>query len=166
MADLTDDEVRAAWRRIAAATHPDLPDGGDPPRFAAAAAAYATLRTAFGRGEARADLTGPSTPAPHRFARRSLAARAAARAAGLAAGLAASRAPRSLAATSAARHLAGRLWSGRPMRLLMRVGLAAGVSLGCAAVAGWQPATLAVAVGCLTWLIRTTRYDLGPHACN
>lgn len=44
-ADLTDDEVRAAWRRIAAATHPDRPDGGDPPTFAAAAAAYATLRT-------------------------------------------------------------------------------------------------------------------------
>ena len=28
--DLTDDDVRAAWRRIAAATHPDRDDGGDP----------------------------------------------------------------------------------------------------------------------------------------
>jgi len=28
--DLTDDDVRAAWRRIAASTHPDRADGGDP----------------------------------------------------------------------------------------------------------------------------------------
>src|SRR5579859_3820473 len=55
--DISDDEVRAAWRRVAASAHPDLPDGGDPPRFAAAAAAYAELRTPFGRGEAHADLT-------------------------------------------------------------------------------------------------------------
>ena len=55
---LGDDEVRAAWRRIAAATHPDRAVGGDPARFAAAASAYTTLRTQFGRGEALADLTG------------------------------------------------------------------------------------------------------------
>jgi hypothetical protein len=54
--DLTDDDVRAAWRRIAAATHPDRADGGDPGRFAEAAAAYTALRTASGRGEAYADL--------------------------------------------------------------------------------------------------------------
>ena len=53
---LTDDEVRAAWRRIAAASHPDRADGGDPARFAAAAAAYTVLRTQFGRSEALADL--------------------------------------------------------------------------------------------------------------
>jgi curved DNA-binding protein CbpA len=57
LAELTDDDVRAAWRRIAAATHPDREDGGDPARFGAAAAAYATLRTSFGRGEALADLS-------------------------------------------------------------------------------------------------------------
>jgi curved DNA-binding protein CbpA len=57
-ADLSDDDVRAAWRRIAAATHPDRDDGGDPARFGAAAAAYALLRTGYGRGEALADL-GP-----------------------------------------------------------------------------------------------------------
>jgi hypothetical protein len=55
-ADLSDDDVRAAWRRIAAATHPDRDDGGDPARFGAAAAAYAMLRTGYGRGEAAADL--------------------------------------------------------------------------------------------------------------
>ncbi len=55
-AGLSDDDVRAAWRRIAAATHPDREDGGDPARFGAAAAAYVTLRTSDGRGEALADL--------------------------------------------------------------------------------------------------------------
>ena len=55
-ANLTDDDVRAAWRRIAAATHPDRDDGGDPVTFGAAAAAYATLRTAWDRGEVLAEL--------------------------------------------------------------------------------------------------------------
>ena len=55
-AGLSDDDVRAAWRRIAAATHPDREDGGDPAVFGAAAAAYVTLRTSFGRGEELADL--------------------------------------------------------------------------------------------------------------
>ncbi len=54
--DLTDDDVRAAWRRVAAATHPDRADGGDPAQFAAAASAYSDLRTRFGRNEALADL--------------------------------------------------------------------------------------------------------------
>jgi AraC-like DNA-binding protein len=43
--DPTDDQVHAAWRKIAAASHPDREDGGDPERFAAAAAAYTVLRT-------------------------------------------------------------------------------------------------------------------------
>jgi curved DNA-binding protein CbpA len=73
--DLTDEDVRAAWRRIAAATHPDLADGGDPKRYSAAAAAYDTLRTPFGRGEALADLgisgLGGASPTPrHAHARR------------------------------------------------------------------------------------------------
>ena len=55
-AEVGDDDVRSAWRRVAAATHPDRDDGGDPERFATAAAAYTELRTAFGRGEARAGL--------------------------------------------------------------------------------------------------------------
>jgi hypothetical protein len=52
--DLSDDDVRIAWRAIASATHPDRADGGDPDRFALAAAAYTELRTRFGRNEARA----------------------------------------------------------------------------------------------------------------
>jgi curved DNA-binding protein CbpA len=51
---LTDDDVRVAWHRVAAATHPDRADGGDPAAFSAAAAAYSDLRTPFGRGEALA----------------------------------------------------------------------------------------------------------------
>jgi curved DNA-binding protein CbpA len=60
-ADLTDDEVRSAWRRVATATHPDRADGGDPSRFAVAAAAYTMLRTRSGRGEALADLASESS---------------------------------------------------------------------------------------------------------
>ena len=64
---LTDDEVRAAWRRIAAATHPDRADGGDAARFAAAAAAYTLLRTGSGRAEALADLSSSAGQGPHRL---------------------------------------------------------------------------------------------------
>ena len=56
--ELSDDEVRAAWRRVAAATHPDRDDGGDPAAFAAAAAAYTELRIVTGRREAYADRPG------------------------------------------------------------------------------------------------------------
>lgn len=59
-ADVTDDDVRAAWRRIAASAHPDREDGGDPGRYAEAAAAYAALRTSYDRGEALAE-PGPGT---------------------------------------------------------------------------------------------------------
>ena len=68
--DLTDEQVRAAWRAIAAATHPDRPDGGDLARYTQARAAYAELRTPWGRSEAYADLiehlhdTTPLPPVP------------------------------------------------------------------------------------------------------
>ncbi len=63
---LSDDDVRAAWRRAAAATHPDRADGGDPAAFADAAAAYTLLRTAAGRSEAIADLREPGSDAGQR----------------------------------------------------------------------------------------------------
>ena len=72
--DLTDEQVRAAWRAIAAATHPDRADGGDLARYTAASAAYAELRTPWSRSEAFADLTGPGrrrpAPRPSRSPRR------------------------------------------------------------------------------------------------
>ena len=76
--DLTDEQVRAAWRAIAAATHPDRPDGGNVTRYTAAATAYAQLRTAWGRSEAYADLAAgqPYVPAPRRAASRTRPARA------------------------------------------------------------------------------------------
>jgi hypothetical protein len=74
-ASIGSDEVRAAFLRIAAETHPDRDDGGDPVRYTAAAAAYTRLGTAFGRGEAYADVSAvPSGAVPVRE-RRSLAAR-------------------------------------------------------------------------------------------
>jgi curved DNA-binding protein CbpA len=147
-ADLTNDEVRAAWRRVAAETHPDRDDGGDAARFAAAAAAYTAVRTNFGRAEALADLAGPAGPGrgPHRWRP-------------AAAGERRRRRP-------AAGLVAGRWWSrvrrGRPGRLALRVAAAAAVSAGVALVAGPQPATPALITGAATWLALTARHDLAP----
>lgn len=147
-ADLGDDDVRAAWRRIAAATHPDRADGGDGARFAAAAAAYATLRTAYGRGETYADLHGatagtaaipgfvktfvhdshPDLPQSQKSPRRM--------------------------------SLLRRLHVQRPVVLAVRILIGLALCLACVAAVGWQPATLAIAVGVLTWLVRTARYDV------
>ncbi|HXP22257.1 MAG TPA: J domain-containing protein [Streptosporangiaceae bacterium] len=136
-ADLTDDEVRSAWRRIAAATHPDRTDGGDPERFAAATAAYTELRTRSGRGEARAALAG--RPAAGSVSTELPATRA-----------------------SAAARLAGRVRLGRPFRLVLRVlGACAAAAAGLLA-AGPGPAGPALATGALTWLLLTIRRDLSP----
>jgi curved DNA-binding protein CbpA len=151
---LTDDEVRAAWRRIAAATHPDRADGGDAARFAAAAAAYTIVRTGYGRAEALADLAGPGGP------RRPRPGRAAGRRwRPAAAGEGRRRRP-------AAGLMAGRWWSrvrgGRPVRLALRIAAAAAVSAGVLVVAGARPATPALITGALTWLVLTARHDLAP----
>jgi hypothetical protein len=136
---LGDDEVRAAWRRIAAATHPDRADGGDPARFAAAASAYTTLRTQSGRGEALADLTGSRGRAGLSDAQRRWW-----------------RAPASLA------RLPARVRRGRPLLLALRVAAVAAVSATAVAVAGPAPATPALITGALTWLLLTARHDLAP----
>jgi curved DNA-binding protein CbpA len=157
-ADLTDDDVRSAWRRIAAATHPDRPDGGDPGRFAVAAAAYTVLRTRSGRGEALADLASPS-PSPGR----ARPGRPAAAATGPMA-----TAPWAAAPPTARRVPPGglrwlpRIRRGRPARLALRVLIAAAVSAVAVAVAGFQPATPALITGALTWLLLTARHDLAP----
>jgi curved DNA-binding protein CbpA len=62
--DLDDETVRAAWRAIAAATHPDRADGGDLARYTAATAAFAKLRTPWARSEAYADLRVPGATPP------------------------------------------------------------------------------------------------------
>lgn len=140
--ELTDDDVRTAWRRVAAATHPDRTDGGEPAAFAAAAAAYTVLRTAAGRGEAVADLLAPGDIA------RTL--------------------PRSggRAARAGQRVLTwpARLRNGRPLVLAVRILAAAGTCAIAVAAAGWQPATIAIATGLATWLLLTGRGDVAPPA--
>lgn len=137
--DLTDDEVRAAWRRIAAATHPDRDDRGDPAAFAAAAAAYTALRTRSGRGEVLADL---------RDARARTGARA-------------SPGPDAGPAGAAGR-LVSRLRRGRPGRLVLRLLAATAVAVAAWAAVGLQPAFLALVTGAVTWLVHTGRRDLAP----
>jgi hypothetical protein len=180
---LTDDEVRAAWRRVATATHPDRPDGGDPDRFAMAAAAYTALRTRSGRGEALADLAGhparrrparPAAPAPPAHpataappARQDVARnRHRTRGFGPRRGTPARSAP-ARPRPAAVRLLArvpwlARIRRGRPAVLALRVLIVAAVAATSAAVAGWQPATPALITGALTWLACTACHDLAP----
>jgi curved DNA-binding protein CbpA len=157
-ADLTDDDVRAAWRRIATATHPDRGDGGDPGRFAVAAAAYTVLRTRSGRGEALADLAAPS-PVPGRSRPPTLRPDGAARS-DLAARMGVL--PATWPGHPGAARLLSRIRRGRPARLALRVLIAAALSAVAIAVAGSQPATPALITGALTWLLLTARHDLAP----
>jgi len=138
---LTDEQIRAAWRAIAAATHPDRPDGGNVPRYTAAANAYAQLRTAWGRSEAYADLAAeqPYVPDP--------------------ATLAASPGARLV---RAARLVPARIRHGRPWHLLARALAAALLSLLVVDLLPGQPSGLAIVTGLVTWFIFTGRGDLAP----
>jgi len=147
---LTDDEVRAAWRRIATTTHPDRGDGGDAARFAAAAAAYTMLRTNYGRAEALADLAHPTGLS--RLARLGRERPAAG----------GERRGRPPAAGLTARRWWSRVRRGRPARLALRVAAVVAVSTGVALVAGARPATPALITGAMTWLALTARHDVGP----
>jgi len=140
---LTDEQVRAAWRSIATATHPDRPDGGDPARYAAASAAYAVLRTGWGRSEAYADLAA-QTPPP-----RGATSWPGTRISG-----------RGVARTVAL--LAARIRHGRLGRLAVR--LLAAVLLGLIAVRSGAggPAVAGVVTGLMVWLALTVRGDLAP----
>ena len=161
-AGLTDDDVRAAWRRLAAATHPDRADGGDPDRFARAAAAYTVLRTRSGRGEALADLAGAGGPAVSSGAGMGDTARPGGTAgAGGTAPLPVLPPGRAWGRYSPI-TLASRIRRGRPGRLAIRVLIAVAVAGVAAAVAGRHPATPALVVGALTWLLLTARHDLAP----
>jgi hypothetical protein len=139
-AGLTDEEVRAAWRALAAQTHPDRDDGGDPAAYTAAATAYAQLRTPWGRSEALADLAAPDHPPP---------ATPAAAAPG----------------TAALRRLAllpARVRRGRPLRLAARTVIAVAVALVALAVIPGTPSAPALAAGCVLWLAFTAPADLAP----
>jgi hypothetical protein len=157
--DLTDEQVRAAWHKIAAATHPDRPDGGDPARFAAASAAYAEIRTPWARSEAYADHADhadragqggdedeePDTaplplvpgetlyqPVPPRQRLMALA------------------------------QVPARIRRGRPLRLLIRAAIAAVLSLAVLALIPGTPAAPADVAGVILWFVLTGRRDLAP----
>jgi hypothetical protein len=146
--DLTDEQVRAAWRDIAAATHPDRPDGGDLARYTAASAAYAELRSPWGRSEAYADLTdqagdGPVTaplpPVP---------------------GEAPPVPPwQPLLALT---QIPARIRSGRPLRLALRGLIAAGLALVVLQLIPGTPAAPADILGLIIWFVLTGRKDLAP----
>jgi hypothetical protein len=146
-ADLTDEQVRDAWRAIATTTHPDLPNGGDPGRYSAASAAYAALRTPWARSEAYADLMDaapagywphdPQPPPPGT------------------AGLPASPWRGVLLVPARIRH-------GRPLRLLLRTAAAAVLALIVLHTGAGTPAVAALITGIATWLVLTARGDLAP----
>jgi hypothetical protein len=136
---LTDEQVRAAWRTIATATHPDRPGGGNPARYAAAQAAYAALRTRWGRSEAYADLTTQPPPSARPVGR-----------------LPARRVLRPVAL------LPARVWHGRPRRLLLRVLVAVLLTVATVHAGAGGPATAAVVTGLGVWLALTVRGDLAP----
>jgi hypothetical protein len=140
--DLTDEQVRAAWRAIAAAAHPDRPGGGDPARYATASAAYAALRTAWGRSEAYADLTAqaPPTVPPARLQHR----------------------PQRRRLLRAIALVPARVHHGRPLRMAVRV-LAAGLLGVVAARSGaGGPAEAGTVTGLGVWLLLTVRGDVAP----
>jgi hypothetical protein len=140
---LTDEQVRAAWRAIATATHPDRPDGGDPARYTAASAAYATLRTPWGRSEAYADLaaapplTGRVIPAAPAIGHRRGPWRAVA-------------------------LIPARIWHGRPCRLAVRIVAAAALAIVAVHTGAGTPAVAGLITGIGVWLVLTVRGDLAP----
>src|SRR5215468_5301769 len=141
-AGLSDEQVRAAWRAIATATHPDRADGGDPARYAAASAAYAMLRTRWGRSEACADLAAQAPP-PVAVPRSAVRVPAwwLARPVVL--------------ATARIRH-------GRPWRLALRVLAAALLAVVAVRAGVGGPAAAGVVAGLGIWLVLTVRGDLAP----
>jgi hypothetical protein len=151
-ADLPDEQVRAAWRAIAAATHPDRADGGDLARYTAASAAYAELRTPWGRSEACADLIrqaeldaeAPTGPLPVIPAGREPAG-------------APPRHP-----LAGVREFPARIRRGRPRRLLTRAALAFVLSLAVLQLIPGTAAAPADAGGLILWFVLTGRRDLAP----
>jgi hypothetical protein len=137
---LSDEQVRAAWRATASATHPDREDGGNPAAYTAAQAAYAQLRTPWGRSEALADLPAPPYIPPP-----------------------AQRLPSP--ATSlwhAALILPARICHGRPGRLAVRAGIAIAAGTTAVSLVPGTASAPALAAGIILWWLLTARADLAP----
>ena len=58
--------------------------------------------------------------------------------------------------------LPSRIRCGRPLRLLIRAAIAAGLSLAVLALIPGQPAATADVAGLITWFVLTGRKDLAP----
>jgi len=157
--DLTNEQVDAAWRATAAATHPDRPDGGDLARYTQASAAFAELRTPWSRSEAYADLveqawaqghdgldgdgqpyTEPLPPIPSDPET----------------GI-----PRG-DPVAALVQLPTRISRGRPLRLAIRAIIAAVLSLVVLQLIPGSPAAPADVLGLVLWFVLTGRRDLAP----
>ena len=150
--DLTDEQVRAAWRAVAAATHPDRADGGDLAAYTAASAAYAELRTPWARSEAYADLmeraaragdepdtsplpvTGGLEPLP----------------------------PPPWQPLLAVWQLPARIRRGRPLRLVVRGAVAAALSLFVLWRIPGSAAAPADVSGLVLWFVLSGHRDLAP----
>ncbi len=149
--DLTDEQVRAAWRAIAAATHPDRADGGDLGAYTAASAAYAELRTPWARSEAYADLAdragdGPDTsPIPV-----------------LRIPSEEETPPPPWQPFLALVQVPARIRCGRPLRLLIRGSVATAVAAGVLQLIPGSPAAPADVLGVALWFLLTARSDLAP----
>jgi hypothetical protein len=141
-ADLSDAQVRTAWKDTAAKTHPDRPDGGDVTAYTAAATAYAQLRTGWGRSEAYADLAidQPYVPIP---------------------GTRPGRWPGGTLRPGLLLTPA-RIRRGRPLRLAARALAAALLSLLVLALIPGQAAGPAVVTGLILWFLFSARSDLAP----
>jgi hypothetical protein len=137
---LTDADIRAAWRAIAAATHPDRPDGGNPAAYTAASAAYAQLRTPWGRSEALADMAVlphvPPARAPDPLPWRAL--------------------------LTAAAVLPARIRKGRPVRIAARAVIAAAAGYAAVRLVPGTPSAPAAVSGCVLWWLLSARADLAP----
>jgi hypothetical protein len=163
--DLDDETVRAAWRQIAAATHPDRPDGGDLARYTQASAAYDELRDPWGRSEAYADLVeqahreGRWDAYPERFP-------------GFEVGHPKADLPEIWVIPAppfwfahpitALAQFPARIIHGRRLRMLLRAALAAGLSLAALALIPGQPGEPAVVALTTIWFVLTARSDLAP----
>jgi len=147
--DLTDEQVRAAWRNIAAATHPDRPDGGDLARYTAASAAYAELRTPWGRSEAYADLADLADGEPATSPIPVIPGEEPPPVPPWQLLLALTRVP-------------ARVRSGRPLRLAVRGLIAAALSLLVLQLIPGTPAAPADIGGLILWFVLTGRKDLSP----
>jgi hypothetical protein len=166
--DLSDEQVRAAWRKIAAATHPDRADGGDLARYTAATAAYVALRAPWGRSEAYADVLAAADDTavlPAVMVAEPWPAEVAGLAGPWPAGVTGP------GPTGVARlgqlltgwwQLPARIVRGRPLRLLIRAVAAVVLCLTVLTLIPGQPAAPPLVAALITWFVLTGRSDLAP----